>query len=64
MLASMETVGGYVASVETVEYRQYVQAQQELVASTLAGTATADQQARTELLRVRAVRAAERYPAP
>lgn len=62
MLASMETVGAYVASVETAEYREYVTAHQETVAAGV--NATPEQQERTELLRVRAQRAAARYPAP
>jgi hypothetical protein len=54
-------VGTYVASVETAEYCDYVESQQALVRA--GSNATPELQERTELLRVRAVRAAERYPA-
>jgi hypothetical protein len=61
MMSTLVMVGTYVASVETAEYCEYVESQQSLVAA--GDSASPELQERTELLRVRAVRAAQRYPA-
>ncbi len=65
MMASMETVGTYVASVETTEYREYVDVQLALDEALITGAGNAPWlQERATAMRKRAADAAASSPRP
>lgn len=60
-VASIETVGTYVAGVETVAYREWVDVRAQYVVASLAGEVPGDLQERERLTFLAAQRAAVAY---